>query len=217
MRLLAALQALGVPPATIDLWREPLAKAMQEFEITGKLRESAFLATICHESANLSHLTENLNYSAAGLARTWPGRFKMADGSPNAAAWAVARNPEAIANAVYSNRMGNGIAETGDGWKYRGRGPLQITGSNNYRAAAQGVGMVPELVLDPDLLLLPHVGALVAAWFWKQAGCNEYANKQQFDTLSDVINIGRPTSSYGDSIGFPARLAAYQLALAAYE
>jgi putative chitinase len=210
------LEAIGVTPAAIAGWSGSLFDAMGEFEVRGRLRECMFLATVCHESANLKHLVENLNYSAAGLAKTWPSRFCQADGySPNAKAWSLARNPEAIADEVYANRMGNGPPESGDGWRYRGRGPIQLTGRDNYRARGEALGL--NLKGDPQMVLDPKVGALTAALHWRAAGCNEAADTGNFDHVSDRINRGRETPAYGDSIGWSARLAVFQTALDAYD
>ncbi|HCE9914838.1 TPA: glycoside hydrolase family 19 protein, partial [Pseudomonas aeruginosa] len=112
--------------------------AMGRFGITSPVRVVAFLAQVGHESSQLTRLVENLNYSAQGLAATWPSRYLGADGQPNALAQRLARKPRAIANNAYASRNGNGDEASGDGWRYRGRGLLQITGRSNYRAAGAG-------------------------------------------------------------------------------
>lgn len=166
---------------------EPLNRAMARFGVTSKVRKAAFLAQIGHESAGLTRFEENLNYTAQGLAKTWPNRF--ADGGkPNALAMALARKPAAIASVVYANRMGNGPEASGDGWKYRGRGPIQITGREMYVAAGAGIGA--PLSQEPELLLDPEYGCAAAGWFWSVKGCNELADTGQFVAITKKINGG---------------------------
>lgn len=214
MSIPAALRALGCDESIVDVWQEPLAGAMQEFEIVGKLREAAFLANVLHESNNLRNLEENLNYSAIGLANTWASRYRETGGSPNELARLIAHHPTLIANHTYANRMGNGSVDSGDGWLYRGRGPIQLTGRSNYRSAGEALGL--SLEFAPEVVVRPRIGALVSARFWKVNGCNSPADAGQFDTVCDIINIGRPTDRYGDAVGFPARLAAYETILMVY-
>lgn len=101
-----------------------LNRGMTRFGITSPVRVAAFLAQVGHESGQLTHLVENLNYSARSLAATWPSRYLGADGQPNALAQRLARNPRAIANNTYASRNGNGDEASGDGWRFRGRGLL---------------------------------------------------------------------------------------------
>lgn len=208
--------AMAIPFERAELWAEPLTAAMDEFMITGAAREAAFLATINHESNGLVSLVENLNYSARGLSATW-ARFSETgkrSNSPNELAFKLARKPVEIANTVYALRMGNGSYESGDGWEFRGRGPIQLTGRDNYRRAGKRLGI--EIEHDPDIVLTPSVGALVAALHWYDAGCNDAADMGDFDRVSDLINIGRPTERFGDAIGFPDRLAKLRVATEAY-
>ena len=113
----------------------PLNGALNEFEINTPLREAAFLAQTAHESQNFTRLVENLNYSAKRLTQVWPKRFPTLD-----KAQPYANNPEKLANFTYANRNGNGSEASGDGWKYRGRGFIQITGRANYKACSDGLG-----------------------------------------------------------------------------
>lgn len=206
------LRAAGVRADLCASWDEPLRAAMTEFLILGALRESMFLATLIHESGKFTQLAENLNYSAAGLANTW-ARFSLTGqrcGPPNALAHQLARNPQAIANAVYANRMGNGPAESGDGWAFRGSGPGQETGRDNFRRAGKRLGL--DLEAFPDQVRdVPTVGALVAACHWYDAGLNDLADRGDFDKVSDVWNTGRPTERIGDSIGWADRLAVFSV------
>lgn len=165
-----------------------LNAAMARYRIDSRVRVAAFLAQVGHESGQLTHLVENLNYSAQGLAATWPNRFMAPGGKPNARALALARQPEAIANAVYGGRLGNGPESSGDGWRYRGRGLIQVTGRANYRAAGTGIDL--DLEASPHLLEQPGPAALSAAWFWAEHGLNELADAGRFETITRRINGG---------------------------
>lgn len=165
-----------------------LTPAMSRFSITTPARQSTFLAQCAHESAGFSRFAENLNYSAAGLAATWPGRFRGADGQPNALALAYQRRPAVIANHVYANRMGNGDEESGDGWRFRGRGLLQITGRGMYQRCGDALGL--PLLEQPDLLLQPEQAVLSAAWFWQSNGLNALADAGDFEAITRRINGG---------------------------
>lgn len=166
-----------------------LSEAMSRFKIDSTVRAAAFLAQVGHESAGLTRLVENLNYSAAGLAVTWPSRFRSPDGRPSALAEQIARKPEQIANAVYGGRMGNGPPESGDGWRYRGRGLIQLTGRANYAEAGKALGV--DLVAKPELLESALWACLAAAWFWSSRGLNELADAGRFDDITQRINGGQ--------------------------
>ncbi|MFU5798271.1 glycoside hydrolase family 19 protein [Pseudomonas aeruginosa] len=165
-----------------------LNAAMGRFGIISPVRVVAFLAQVGHESSQLTRLVENLNYSARGLAATWPSRYRSADGKPNALALNLARHPQAIANNTYASRNGNGDEASGDGWRYRGRGLLQITGRSNYRAAAAGLGQ--PLEAEPELLEQPEWAALSAAWWWSTHGLNDLADRGEFAAITRRINGG---------------------------
>lgn len=158
-----------------------LSLAMIQFRITGKSRVSAFIAQVGHESAGLTRLTENLNYSVTGLMRTWPNRFDFLK------ATAMARKPELIANLVYGGRMGNNL--NGDGWKYRGRGLIQITGKDNYRRCGQSLRL--DLLRYPELLEQPPYAALAACWFWAANGLNALADSGDLKAITQKINGGQ--------------------------
>ena len=157
-----------------------LNAAMARFKINSPMRMAAFIAQVGHESGQLTRMVENLNYSADRLQAVWPKRFD----SPLAAQ--VARKPEQIANIVYGGRMGNALP--GDGWKYRGRGLIQLTGASNYRAAGAALGL--DLVNHPELVEQPETAALVAGWFWQSNGLNELADSGQFAKITRTINGG---------------------------
>lgn len=159
-----------------------LNDAMSRFNIQGPLRVAAFLAQIGHESGQLRTLVENLNYSAEGLVRTWPKRFNLVT------ATAVARKPEQIANIVYASRLGNGPAVTGDGWRYRGRGLIQVTGWVNYQACGSALSL--DLIAKPELLERPAYAALSAAWYWSSNGLNALADAGQFESITRKVNGG---------------------------
>ena len=157
-----------------------LNAAMARFKINSPVRMAAFIAQVGHESGQLTRMVENLNYSADRLQAVWPNRFNAT------LAAQVARKPEQIANIVYGGRMGNALP--GDGWKYRGRGLIQLTGANNYRAAGAALGL--DLVSHPELVEQPDTAALVAGWFWQSNGLNELADSGQFAKITRTINGG---------------------------
>src|SRR5690606_29693494 len=121
-----------------------------------------FVGNTYHETGGFTVFEENLNYSAQGLANTWPNRYKGENGKPNALAIKLARDPRAIANNAYANRMGNGDEKSGDGYMYRGRGVLQTTGRNNYRLLGEYLGV--DLLSNPDLVATEY--ALESAIFY---------------------------------------------------
>jgi len=141
------------------------------------------LGQCAHESANFTALKENLNYSAEGLTKVWPKRFPSLD-----AAQPYHRNPEKIANKVYADRMGNGDEASGEGFKYRGRGLIQLTGKTNYQLASDSLGV--DFIEEPDLVSTPKYAALTAGWFWDKNNLNELADAQNWTGLTKKINGG---------------------------
>jgi putative chitinase len=151
------------------------------------------------------------------MAVVWPSRFaelgpdkkpkknEKGKNIPNKFAQALHRQPEAIANAVYSNRMGNGNIESGEGWKFRGRGLKQLTGKDNHRACSEGLGV--DLVANPDMLLDPKYASLSAAWFWSKNKCGPLADSGDFVALTKRIN--------GGTIGLEDRQKRYKAVLSA--
>lgn len=168
----------------------------KEYGIDTPLRKAHFLAQLEAESGLVSK-RENLNYSEEGLLKTFKKYFTPAQ------AKLYARKPEKIANRVYANRMGNGSENSGDGWKYRGAGFLQITGKDNFKALSKYVGV--DYVNNPQLLLNESDAMIAALWYWKVNNLNKYADQDNIDKVSDMINIGRPTQTYGDAHGFEKR------------
>lgn len=163
---------------------EPLAQACETFEINTPSRLACFLAQVAHESGGFSAVKENLNYSAKSLDAVFPKYFKNA--GRNAAEYE--RQPEKIANIVYANRMGNGDTASGDGFKYRGRGLIQLTGKNNYTAFANDVGLTIDEAVD---YLETYEGAAMSAgWFWANNNLNQWADAEDMVTLTKRINGG---------------------------
>jgi len=155
-----------MPRCNVDVWHPLLSSAMPEHGITTPARVCSFLAQIAHESDECNDLEEGLSYSVEGLMRTWPSRFRTTE-----EAQPYARNPEALANRVYAGRMGNGSVESGDGWLYRGRGLIQVTGKANYEEAGVALGI--DLLTDPDQLANPGPpAARVSCSWWERNGCN---------------------------------------------
>jgi len=197
-------------------WIDAIVTVCQEFQINTPQRIAAFIAQTSHESGGYTMLSENLNYRAATLAACWPNRFavlgpdkkpKKEDGKlvPTAVANCIAGKPELIANMVYSSRMGNGPAESGEGWKYRGRGLKQLTGKDNYARCGTALGL--DLVGNPDLLLEPMSAARSAGWFWKANNLSAFADAGDIKGMTKKIN--------GGFIGLAQRQALYAACVAA--
>ncbi|MBI5558055.1 MAG: glycoside hydrolase family 19 protein [Deltaproteobacteria bacterium] len=173
------------------LWCAPLNDAMDRFAINNPQRAAAFLAQIAHESGELCRLAENLNYAAKRLMQVWPKRFPTLE-----KAEMYARNPAKLANYVYAKRLGNGDEQSGDGWRYRGRGVIQVTGRGNYRTIGAALGL--PLEAEPQRLEQPGAAALSAAYFWQSRGLNELADDrndddddEDFVRISVLINGGK--------------------------
>jgi len=179
MSLSNALQALSIDPK----WEEPLQATFDKYEINTPKRQAAFIGQCAHESGNFKTLEENLNYKPEALMRVWPSRFPDLP-----TAMKYAHDPEKIANKVYGGRMGNGVEETGDGWKYHGRGLIQLTGKENYANCGQALGI--DLLATPNLLTLPEQACLSAGWFWNKKGLNSLADSGDIETMTKRINGG---------------------------
>lgn len=179
--------------------------AMCEFQIDTPARKASFLATVAHESRQLSCFNENLNYSASGLLSTF-GRYFT-----HAQAELYAHQPERIANRVYANRMGNGDEASGDGWLRRGAGAIQLTGTENQRACA-AYFKIPMTGIAA-WLRTPEGALRSAGWFWMTNHLNIWADIGDFDGVCDVINRGKKTAIVGDAIGWPDRLQMFDVAM----
>lgn len=181
-----------------------LDEACARFGINTGKRVAGFLAQCSHESRGFRATEENLNYGAQALTALFPKYF------PNAALVAeYARKPEKIANRIYGGRMGNGPEATGEGWKYRGRGFIQLTGKNNYTAFDAAMGKGGSIVADPAPVALPGYAADSAAWFWASHGLNEIADRGDIVAMTKRIN--------GGTIGLAERTKLYQQALKVFE
>lgn len=167
----------------VKQWYEALVKILPEYDITTVDRVAAFLAQCGHESAGFTAVQENLNYGASGLMSTFKKYFPSQD-----LANSYARQPERIANRVYANRMGNGNESSGDGWRYRGRGLIQLTGKNNYTAFANAVGIPLDQITE--YLQTTEGCVRSACWFWQTNKLNQYADSGDILTLTRRINGG---------------------------
>jgi putative chitinase len=174
------LLALGID----GKWFEPLLETFDKYQINTPKRQACFIGQTMHESGSFKFTKENLNYSAKALMATWPSRFPDL-----ATATQYERQPEKIANKVYSGRMGN--TEDGDGAKYIGRGLIQVTGKENYTHCGEALGV--DLVANPQLLEEPRYAALSAGWFWNKKGLNALADEgtsNSFEVMTKRINGG---------------------------
>ncbi|MAC47336.1 glycoside hydrolase family 19 protein [Oceanospirillum beijerinckii] len=168
----------------ILLYQHGINKVFADFEINTPLRVVHFLAQIAHESGSLRYVSENLNYSAKALRAVF-GKYFPIDSD----AEEFARQPEKIANRVYANRMGNGDEASGDGWRYHGRGLIQLTGKDNYRHFAQSVGK--NTIARPDLLQTdPDLAVAAAGWYWDSRNLNAYADHDDIREITRRINGG---------------------------
>ena len=209
---IANLQAAKVKNP--EKWIDAIVATCQEFQIDTPQRIAGFLAQTSHESGGYTMLTENLNYRAATLAACWPNRFAVLGADkkpikengklvPTAVANSIAGKPELIANMVYSSRMGNGPAESGDGWAFRGRGLKQLTGRDNVTRCGRDLGV--DFASNPDLLLEPIYAARSAGWFYKVNNLSAFADIGDIKGMTKRIN--------GGLIGYEQRQALYDVCL----
>lgn len=193
MNLTTAIVAAGcgASPARASAMLAPIQAACDRFSISkSNLRVAAFLAQIGHESTGLSQFAESFNYSVAGLRATFrrmtPALAATLGRQPGASALPLATQQK-IASIVYAGQMGNGDAASGDGWRYRGSGMLQLTFHDNFEAFGAACGI--DAVGNPDLVRSdPATAALAAAWFWFANGCNTLADARSFDAVTRRIN-----------------------------
>jgi putative chitinase len=182
----------------LDHWCEALNKILPDYDIDTPQRVAAFLAQTAHESGGYTALHENLNYRPETLRKIFPKYFP-----DDATAAQFAHKPEAIANRVYANRMGNGPESSGDGFNYCGRGLIQLTGKSNYQAFADSLEMA---VADVPAFLETFEGAIQSAcWFWEANNLNQYADTGDILTMTKRIN--------GGTIGLEDRKKHYEHAL----
>jgi putative chitinase len=181
-----------------DHWYEALCQILPDYDINTVPRVAAFLAQTAHESGNYRAIKENLNYKAESLMRVWPRYFP-----DMATAKAYEKQPERIANRAYANRMGNGPEESGDGWRYCGRGLIQLTGKSNYERYAESLQISVE---EAGEHLTTFEGCVQsAAWFWEANNLNQWADKGDILTLTKRIN--------GGTLGLDDRIKHYNHAM----
>ena len=166
-------------------WVDAMNEVFPKYEINTNRRVAAFIAQCGHESGGWRAFSENLNYSAKALDAVF-GKYFVRAGRD---AEDYARKPEKIANVVYANRMDNGDAASGDGWRYRGRGPIQLTGKANYSKFASDMDV--DVVNNPDTVSEDKEVALMSAiWYWNSNNLNRYADSGDIKTLTKRINGG---------------------------
>lgn len=185
----------------LDNWYGALSQLLPDYEINTPQRIAAFIAQCAHESGEFTALKENLNYRAPTLRKIFPKYFPD-DATANHYA-NLPNKQEAIANKVYANRMGNGDEASGDGFRYCGRGLIQLTGKDNYTWFAASIGITPD---EASEYLQTFEGAAQSAcWFWETNNLNQWADKGDILTLTKRIN--------GGTIGLDDRIKHYQHAL----
>ena len=182
----------------VDYWHSAMERCLPDYDINTPQRVAAFMAQCGHESGNFKFLKENLKYRAASLVKVWPRYFPSMD-----IANQYAGNEERIANRAYANRMGNGPEESGDGWRFCGRGLIQLTGRNNYQQFADSI---ETDINDIPAYLATFEGAVQSAcWFWETNNLNKFADAGDMLTLTKRIN--------GGTLGLDDRIKHYQHAL----
>ena len=183
----------------LDYWYDALYQILPEYNINTPQRVAAFIAQCAHESGNFRFLQENLNYKAESLTKTFKKYFPTLE-----SAQPYAKKPKMIANKVYANRMGNGDEASGDGWRYLGRGLIQLTGKNNYTFFAASVGI--EDMDECVEYLGTFEGAVQSAcFFWETTKLNNEADAGDIKTMTRKIN--------GGFIGLEDRIKHYTHAL----
>jgi len=164
-------------------WVSALNETFDRFGISSALQQAAFIGQCGHECGHFKILEENLNYRAETLMKLWPKRFPTKEIADQ-----YARQPRKIANKVYADRMGNRDEASGDGFRFRGRGCIQLTGHANYFHASKALGV--DFVGNPDLVATPQYAALTAGWFWSTHDCNRFASNSDWTGLTKKINGG---------------------------
>jgi putative chitinase len=171
--------APGIVMSIADQLAGALETAMPQFGVTELLPRAHFLAQAAYESAGFTRFEENLHYSTPGrITAVWP---RLAGRAAD-----LVGKPDALANAAYAGRNGNGDEASGDGWRYRGRGLFELTGLGNYRRTGEGLG--EDLEGQPDSAAEPDLAALTALWFWKDNHCTTHAMLDDVDAVTRVIN-----------------------------
>jgi putative chitinase len=180
-------------------WVDALNSTFDRFGILTPIQQASFIGQCGHECGNFKVLEENLNYRAEVLMKLWSKRFPTIE-----IANEYARNPKKIANKVYASRMGNRDESSGDGYRFRGRGCIQLTGHANYYHAGNACGQ--DFVMEPDLVATPMYAAMTAGWFWNTHKLNNFADKKDYVGMTKKIN--------GGTIGLQDRIAHIEKAFA---
>ena len=173
------LQQMHIDP----VWTDALNETFQRFNILTPIQQASFIGQCGHECGNFKMLEENLNYRAETLMKLWPKRFPTLEFANQ-----YAKNPKKIANMVYANRMGNRDEASGDGYRFRGRGCIQLTGHANYYHAGQALG--EDFVMQPELVATPMYAALSAGFFWNTHKLNVLADNRDIKMMTKRINGG---------------------------
>lgn len=173
------LKKLHINPDLAD----PLNETFDRFQINSVRQQGAFIGQCGHECGNFKIFEENLNYRAETLCKLWPKRFPTLEFAKQ-----YERQPSKIANMVYASRMGNRDEASGDGWRFRGSGALQLTGHANFYHAGKALGV--DFVMQPELVRTPKYALLTAGWFWSTHGCNPLADNADWVALTKKINGG---------------------------
>jgi putative chitinase len=187
------LQQLGISTE----WVDPLNQTFAKFGIDNVDDQGAFIGQCSHECNHFKTLEENLNYRPETLQKLFGHKFQPSEIN------SYAHNPEKIANRIYSSRMGNRDEASGDGWRFHGRGCIQLTGHDNYWHFGQAVGQ--DFISNPELVGQPLYAAMSAGWFWQTHGCNQLAKAQNWEGLTKRIN--------GGTFGIEERIALTQRAI----
>jgi putative chitinase len=181
----------------VDHWHHAMEQCLPDYDINSPRRVAAFVAQCAHESGGFRFLTENLNYRAESLVKTWPKYFNTSNAS------SYAKKPERIANRAYANRMGNGDEASGDGWRFCGRGLIQLTGRSNYQAFADSIET--DINDIPDYLATFEGAVQSACWFWETNNLNKWAD------LGDIVALTKRIN--GGTLGLDDRMKHYTHAL----
>lgn len=197
--------AVGCTNEDATLWVDALNAAMQRFSINTPKRQAAFLSQIGYESEHLSNMEEDFDYSSAALVTQWPLHFTVDLANKYGRTSQHKANWEMIANIAYANRFGNGNIASGDGWRYRGRGPTQTTFLDNYKVVETACGI--KCVENPDILLQPIEGSLSSAYYWFSHGCNELADVDNYAEITDRIHGSTDTLKQRSVLWDSAKIA----------
>jgi putative chitinase len=178
------LRQLKIDPALAD----PFNETFERFGINTPAQQASWIGQCGHECGNFRIMEENLNYRAPTLLKLFPQNPRRVWGFTPESAAAYEKQPQKIANRIYGNRMGNRDEASGDGFRFRGSGFLQLTGMNNFYHAGQALGV--DFIMQPELVRTPMYAAQTAGWFWQTHRLNQYADSGDFVTMTKRINGG---------------------------